>query len=62
MKEDFLFSSAQRRGVILLLLLSFFYISYLYLRNNCSQTLEPIEIIESQEIVLVFPKISQSSS
>jgi competence ComEA-like helix-hairpin-helix protein len=48
MKEDFLFSSAQRRGVILLLLLSFFYISYLYLRNNCSQTLEPIEIIESQ--------------
>jgi len=55
MKEDFLFSSAQRRGVILLLLLSFFYISYLYLRNNWSPTLEPIEVIESQWL----PKISK---
>ena len=55
MKEDFLFSSAQRRGVILLLLLSFFYISYLYLRNNWSPNLEPIEVIESQWL----PKISK---
>ena len=46
MKDEFFFAPSQRRGIIFLLLLIIGYFTYLIIKNQSEQQLEPIKFLE----------------